>query len=63
MCPLKLKGQLIYIWLDGSYLINALKVIKEEEIRLSFSGSMRPTLIVLISNPSYNHLISPVRLY
>lgn len=51
------------ISLDGSYLINALKVIKEEEIRLSFGGSMRPVLIEPINNPSYNYLISPVRSY
>ena len=51
------------ISLDGSYLINALKVIKEEEIRLSFGGSMRPVLIEPINNPYYMHLISPVRSY
>lgn len=51
------------ISLDGSYLINALKVIKEEEIRLSFGGSMRPVLIEPVNNPSYIHLISPVRSY
>ena len=51
------------ISLDGSYLINALKVIKEEEVRLSFGGSMRPVLIEPINNSSYLHLISPVRSY
>lgn len=51
------------ISLDGSYLINALKVINEEEIQLSFGGSMRPVLIEPINNPSYIYLISPVRSY
>ncbi|KGR84317.1 DNA polymerase III subunit beta [Lysinibacillus odysseyi] len=51
------------ISLDGSYLINALKAIKEEEIRLSFGDTMRPVLIEPINNPSYIHLISPVRSY
>lgn len=51
------------ISLDGRFLINALKVIKEEEIRLSFGGSMRPVLIEPINNSSYLHLISPVRSY
>ncbi|MEH7014199.1 DNA polymerase III subunit beta [Neobacillus niacini] len=51
------------ISLDGSFLIDALKVIKEEEIRLSFGGSMRPVLIEPIDNSSYLHLISPVRSY
>jgi len=51
------------ISLDGSFLIDALKVIKEEEIRLSFGGSLRPILIEPIGNTSYLHLISPVRSY
>lgn len=51
------------ISLDGSFLIDALKVIKEEEIRLSFDGSMRPVLIEPVDNSSYRHLISPVRSY
>jgi len=51
------------ISLDGSFLRDALKVIKEEEVRLSFAGSMRPVLIEPIDNSSYLHLISPVRSY
>jgi len=51
------------ISLDGSFLIDALKAIKEGEIRLSFGGSMRPVLIEPIENSSYLHLISPVRSY
>ncbi|MEY8347931.1 DNA polymerase III subunit beta [Bacillus cereus] len=51
------------ISLDGSFLIDALKVIKEEEIRLSFDGSMRPVLIEPVDNSLYRHLISPVRSY
>ena len=51
------------ITLDGSYLMDALKIIKEEEIRLSFGGVMRPFLIEPIGNSSYLHLISPVRSY
>jgi DNA polymerase III subunit beta len=49
------------ISLDGNFLIDALKVIKEEEIRLSFGGAMRPVLIEPIDHSSYLHLISPVR--
>jgi len=51
------------ISIDGSFLMDALKVIKEEEIRISFGGSMRPVLIEPIDNSSYLHLISPVRSY
>lgn len=51
------------ITFDGSFLIDALKVIKEEEVRLSFGGSMRPVLIEPINNSTHLHLISPVRSY
>jgi DNA polymerase III subunit beta len=51
------------ISLDGNFLMDALKVIKEEEVRLSFGGSMKPVLIEPINNSSYLHLISPVRSY
>ncbi|WP_175987423.1 DNA polymerase III subunit beta [Bacillus sp. Marseille-Q1617] len=51
------------ISLDGDFLMDALKAVKEEEIRLSFGGSMKPVLIEPVGNPSYLHLISPVRSY
>jgi len=51
------------ISLDGTFLIDALKEIKDEEIRLSFGGSMRAVLIEPLDNSSYLHLISPVRSY
>lgn len=49
------------ISLDASFLMDALTAIKEEEIKLSFSGSMGPILIEPINNPSYIQLISQVR--
>ncbi|OCA81655.1 DNA polymerase III subunit beta [Bacillus sp. FJAT-27225] len=51
------------ISLDGSFLMDALKVIKEDEIKVSFSGTMRPVVIEPVGNPDYLHLISPVRSY
>lgn len=51
------------ITLDGDFLLDALKAIKEKEIKLSFDGSFRPILIEPVNNPSYLHLISPVRSY
>ncbi|MEQ2528325.1 DNA polymerase III subunit beta [Robertmurraya yapensis] len=48
---------------DGRFLIDALKAIKEEEIQLSFGGSMRPVIIEPIGNPNFLQLISPVRTY
>ncbi|MEC0299281.1 DNA polymerase III subunit beta [Peribacillus frigoritolerans] len=51
------------ISLDGSFLLDALKAIKENEVKLSFGGPMRPVLIEPSDNSSYRHLISPVRTY
>ncbi|WP_262366004.1 DNA polymerase III subunit beta [Bacillus sp. E214] len=51
------------ISLDGEFLLDALKAIKEKEVKLSFGGSLRPVLIEPVNNPSHLHLISPVRSY
>lgn len=51
------------ISLDGSYLMDALKVIKDEEIKVSFGGTMRPIFIEPVDHSSSLHLISPVRSY
>ncbi|MGN7401871.1 DNA polymerase III subunit beta [Cytobacillus praedii] len=59
-----IKGEADFsISLDGSFLMDALKAIRDEEIRISFCGSMRPVLIEPLDNPSQLHLISPVRTY
>lgn len=47
--------------LDGSFITDALKAIKENEIRINFSGTMRPILIYPVGNHNHLHLISPVR--
>jgi DNA polymerase-3 subunit beta len=49
------------ISLDGTFLMEALKAIQEDEVILSFGGSMRPVLIKPVGNDFYLHLISPVR--
>lgn len=49
------------ITLNGNFLLEMLKVIKEDEITLNFSGSMKPVLIKSVGNPSNYYIISPVR--
>jgi DNA polymerase III subunit beta len=49
------------IAVDGGYLIEALKALKEDEISLSFSGPMKPILLKPIGLDDQLHLISPVR--
>ncbi|WP_405098761.1 DNA polymerase III subunit beta [Oceanobacillus sp. FSL H7-0719] len=51
------------VTLDGSFLMDALKEIEEDEVSVSYSGSMRPLVIQPVGNPSQLHLISPVRSY
>lgn len=59
---MELKGDIGFrITLNGNFLLDVLKVIKEEEIRLNFNGSMKPVLVEPIENKSNYYLISPVR--
>ncbi|MBT2681074.1 DNA polymerase III subunit beta [Bacillus sp. ISL-35] len=51
----------ILISLNNSFLIDALKSIPDEEIVMSFSGSMRPVVIKPNSDKQHLQLISPVR--
>ncbi|WP_456276345.1 DNA polymerase III subunit beta [Bacillus sp. AK128] len=49
------------ITLDGNFMMDALKAIKEVEVQLCFQGTMRPILVIPVGNDSYLQLISPVR--
>ncbi|GIN41898.1 DNA polymerase III subunit beta [Heyndrickxia oleronia] len=51
------------ISLDGRFLMDALKAISDEEIKISFGGTMKPILIEPVGNSAQLHLISPVRSY
>ncbi|MGD6834457.1 DNA polymerase III subunit beta [Sutcliffiella halmapala] len=47
--------------IDGNFLMDALKAIEEEEVQLSYSGSMNPLLLQSVGSDLNFHLISPVR--
>ncbi|MBD7986010.1 DNA polymerase III subunit beta [Sporosarcina sp. Sa2YVA2] len=49
------------ITLDGKYLIEALKGIKEENIEIQFNGTMKPIVIKPAQSKTYVQLISPRR--
>ncbi|MFD1738710.1 DNA polymerase III subunit beta [Bacillus salitolerans] len=51
------------ISLDGNFMMDALKAIKEDEVKLCFNGSMRPILVIPEGNEQQLQLISPVRSY
>jgi DNA polymerase III subunit beta len=54
-------NQDLSIYLNSTFLLEALKSIADKEVTLSFSGSMRPVLIKPNSTSHHLHLISPVR--
>lgn len=49
------------ITLDGKYLIEALKGIKEEKVEIQFNGTMKPIVIKPAQSKTYVQLISPRR--
>ncbi|KZE68994.1 hypothetical protein AWM68_01630 [Fictibacillus phosphorivorans] len=52
------------ISIDGYFLMDAIKMIKDEDIKMKFNGTMRPIVIESTrGKSSYLHLISPVRSY
>ncbi|KAA0547145.1 DNA polymerase III subunit beta [Bacillus sp. BGMRC 2118] len=51
----------LHITIDGNFMMDALKVIQEDEVKLCFNGTMRPILVLPVGNDSQLQLISPVR--
>lgn len=49
------------IMLDGKYLVEALRGIKEEFVEIQFNGAMKPIVIKPARNNTYVQLISPRR--
>lgn len=49
------------VTLDGTFLIEALKAVEEEKIRIGISGSMRPIFIRPLDHEQVCHVLSPVR--
>ena len=61
--PSGFDGEELLIAFNAKYLIDALRVVDEEQITIEFTGSMSPFLIKQPDNPDYLHLILPVRIY
>lgn len=59
-----LKGDDIEIGFNYKYLLEALRVCEEEQVKLEFSHPRSPCFIRSIENEdSYTYMISPIRLY
>ena len=56
------EGNDIEIGFNSKYLIDALKVIDDDRIKLLFNGSTSPCLIRPLEGDKYEYLILPVRL-
>lgn len=59
----KLTGEDLRISFNGKNIIDTLKVIDSNEIKISFTGAMSPFLLRPVDNENTLHLFSPVRTY
>lgn len=58
----KLTGETeVEVFLDSHFLLDYLRVVKDEYIRCFYNGSMKPVLFELVNGSRFQHLISPVR--
>ncbi|MBE4907920.1 DNA polymerase III subunit beta [Bacillus luteolus] len=58
-----IEGEELKISFSAKYMIDALKALDSTEIKVSFTGAMRPFLLRSIDNDSVLHLILPVRTF
>ena len=59
---IELEGDEIEIAFNSKYLIDALKVIEDEEIYIEFTSNLSPGILKSTISNNYTHLILPVRL-
>jgi DNA polymerase III subunit beta len=59
--PLQQNGSLIRIGFNSKYLLDALKVLHEDEVTLKFTGEVRP-FIIKTDDETITQLILPVRI-
>ena len=61
--PIVLEGKNIKIAFNARYLLDVLKVMKEQEICLDFTTNVSPCIIRPIEGEQFCYLVLPVRLY
>jgi DNA polymerase-3 subunit beta len=59
----QVSGDELLIAFNSKFFMDALRVIDSPDLLIEFTGSMSPFLIKLPDNPTYLHLILPVRIY
>ena len=58
-----IEGEDLKISFSAKYMIDALKIIEEDRVKIEFTGAMRPFIIRPIDNDHILQLILPVRTY
>ena len=59
---IELMGNELEIAFNSKYIVDALKVIEDEEIYIEFTSNLSPGIIKSTTSDNYTHLILPVRL-
>lgn len=59
----KIEGEELKISFSAKYMIDALKIIEEDYVKIEFTGAMRPFIIRPVDNEQILQLILPVRTY
>ncbi|HLR68782.1 MAG TPA: DNA polymerase III subunit beta [Virgibacillus sp.] len=58
-----IEGEELKISFSSKYMLDALKAIEYDEVKIEFTGAMRPFIIRPVNNDSILQLILPVRTY
>lgn len=59
----EISGEELRISFSAKYMMDALKVIESEQVKIEFTGAMRPFLIRPTDDEDLLQLITPVRTY
>jgi len=59
--PITLEGENHKISIDASYLLDVLKVLEEEKVKLDLIGSLNPLVLKKEESDDYIYLIMPIR--
>ena len=55
------EGEIVDIDFNSKYLIDALKAIEDDVIRIEFNGNQGPCIIVPTEGDAYVYLVLPIR--
>lgn len=58
----KIEGETLKIAFNARYIIEGIKALETENIRLNFAGSLSPCIINALDDDNYTYLVLPVRI-